>query len=87
MKKSIAKLSSLALAATLTGCSKTDDRPNIVMFLIDDMGWAESSIAPCRAGCACKLGIRQLYIVADPQFDYHGYELGANSTYKLRREV
>ncbi|MBQ5701761.1 MAG: sulfatase [Alistipes sp.] len=45
MKKSIAKLSSLALAATLTGCSKSDDRPNIVMFLIDDMGWADSSIA------------------------------------------
>ena len=45
MKKSLAKLSSLALAATLTGCSKSDDRPNVVMFLIDDMGWADSSVA------------------------------------------
>lgn len=44
MKNSVAKLSSFALAATLTGCA-ADEQPNIVMFLIDDMGWADSSVA------------------------------------------
>ena len=45
MKHSLAKLSSLALVAGLTGCTKSDEQPNIIMFLIDDMGWADSSIA------------------------------------------
>ena len=45
MKRTLAKLSSLALAATLSSCAKSDDQPNIVLFLIDDMGWADSSVA------------------------------------------
>lgn len=45
MKLSILKLSSLALAAGCVGCTKSDEQPNIIMFLIDDMGWADSSVA------------------------------------------
>ena len=45
MKKSLAKLSSLALAATFASCAKSDKQPNVVLFLIDDMGWADSSVA------------------------------------------
>ena len=45
MKRTLAKLSSLALAATLSSCAKSDYQPNIVLFLIDDMGWADSSVA------------------------------------------
>lgn len=45
MKKTLAKLSALALATPLTGCATEEQQPNIVMFLIDDMGWADSSVA------------------------------------------
>ncbi|MBQ9137114.1 MAG: sulfatase [Alistipes sp.] len=45
MKTSLRTAASLALATQLVGCSPESDRPNIVLFLIDDMGWADSSVA------------------------------------------
>ncbi len=35
----------LLLAAPLASCTKSDNRPNIVFFLIDDFGWLDSSVA------------------------------------------
>lgn len=45
MKTSLKTLSTLALAAPLAGCAAKQEQPNIVLFLIDDMGWADSSVA------------------------------------------
>ena len=44
MKSSLAKFSSLALVAGLAGCSR-NEQPNIVLFLIDDLGWLDTSVA------------------------------------------
>lgn len=39
-------LALLSMAAPLVGCApEREERPNIVMFLIDDMGWSDSSVA------------------------------------------
>lgn len=35
----------LALAATLPAMAQTEKKPNIIFFLVDDMGWADSSVA------------------------------------------
>ena len=46
MKKiDLKPLASLALAAPLVGCSPEQERPNIVLFLIDDLGWLDTSVA------------------------------------------
>ena len=44
MKTSLKALSAAALAVPLVSCS-TEERPNVVLFLIDDMGWADSSLS------------------------------------------
>lgn len=36
---------SLALAAPLVGCATEEEKPNIVLFLIDDLGWLDTSVA------------------------------------------
>ena len=41
VRKSLVGLSLLAPAAVLA----KDDKPNIVFFLVDDMGWVDSSVA------------------------------------------
>ena len=28
----------------LAGCQKADDRPNIIFFLVDDFGWADTQV-------------------------------------------
>lgn len=38
-------LASFALAAPLAACSSEEQKPNIVLFLIDDMGWLDTSVA------------------------------------------
>ena len=46
MNKPIAKsLTAIALAAPLAACSHEEERPNIVFFLIDDLGWLDTSVA------------------------------------------
>ena len=46
MKNRLKALSALALAAPLTGCvAEKEQNPNIVLFLIDDMGWLDTSVA------------------------------------------
>ncbi len=45
MKTSLKTLSTLALAAPLAGCTSEEERPNIVLFLIDDLGWLDTSVA------------------------------------------
>lgn len=35
----------LLLATPLVSCTKSDERPNIVFFLLDDFGWLDSSVA------------------------------------------
>lgn len=46
MKSKLKTLSALTLAAPLTGCiSDKQEQPNIVVFLIDDMGWADCSVS------------------------------------------
>ena len=46
MKKlNLKSLATLGLALPLAGCQKSEERPNIVLFLIDDMGWMDSTVA------------------------------------------
>ena len=46
MKNKLKTLSALALAAPLTGCVQNkEEQPNIIFFLIDDMGWADCSVS------------------------------------------
>ena len=46
MKKiDLKPLASLALAAPLVGCATEEEKPNIVLFLIDDLGWLDTSVA------------------------------------------
>ena len=35
----------LSLALPLAACNTQTQRPNIVFFLVDDMGWVDSSVA------------------------------------------
>ena len=45
MKISLKTLSSVALALPLAGCATEEQKPNIVLFLIDDLGWLDTSVA------------------------------------------
>lgn len=46
MKNRLKALPALALAAPLTGCvAEKEQNPNIILFLIDDMGWLDTSVA------------------------------------------
>lgn len=45
MKPTAKTILSLALCSPLVACNKAEQRPNIVLFLVDDYGWIESSLA------------------------------------------
>ena len=46
MKLSLKSMAAMTLAAPLVGCtSGNQDRPNIITFIIDDMGWLDTSVA------------------------------------------
>lgn len=38
-------LAGVALLAPLAGCQKKAEQPNIIFFLVDDMGWVDSQVA------------------------------------------
>ncbi|MFI3327880.1 MAG: sulfatase [Rikenellaceae bacterium] len=41
MKRTLAALASLS---AITSCAQQDERPNIILFLVDDMGWQDTSL-------------------------------------------
>ena len=46
MKLSLKSMAAMTLAAPLIGCtSGKQDKPNIITFIIDDMGWLDTSVA------------------------------------------
>ena len=46
MKLSLRSMAAMTLAAPLVGCtSGKQEKPNIILFLIDDMGWLDTSVA------------------------------------------
>ena len=46
MKKiNLKQLSTLALALPLASCATESQKPNIVLFLVDDLGWLDTSVA------------------------------------------
>lgn len=46
MNKPLCKsLATLALASPLAACNNVEEKPNIVLFLIDDLGWLDTSVA------------------------------------------
>ena len=45
MKTTLKTLSSVALALPLASCATEEEKPNIVLFLIDDLGWLDTSVA------------------------------------------
>ena len=46
MKISLKSMAAMTLAAPLVGCtSGNQDKPNIITFIIDDMGWLDTSVA------------------------------------------
>ena len=46
MKLSLRSMAAMTLAAPLIGCtSGKQDKPNIITFVIDDMGWLDTSVA------------------------------------------
>jgi hypothetical protein len=46
MKKPIKPLAAIALTAPLAGCgADNQEKPNIILFLIDDMGWLDTSVS------------------------------------------
>ncbi len=44
-KKLLLKLSAALPLAALAGCRQTDQRPNIIFFLVDDFGWMDTQVA------------------------------------------
>ncbi len=42
--KAFIALSTLPLLSA-AGCSKTEQRPNIIFFLVDDFGWMDTQVA------------------------------------------
>ena len=42
--KSLLALSMLPIIGA-SGCSKADQRPNIIFFLVDDFGWTDTQVA------------------------------------------
>ena len=46
MKKPIKPLAAIALTAPLAGCgADNQEKPNIILFMIDDMGWLDTSVS------------------------------------------